>query len=76
MPLDNSNKPELFSQRKSIEISFVFRFTENLPVDRRQIKIRNAKTAITMTIIGIPAGEGSKLEKLPYQQGISIHYIR
>ncbi len=34
--------------------------SKNLPVDNKQITIRNAKTARMTTMIGIPAGDGSK----------------
>ena len=33
---------------------------KNLPVDNKQIKTRNAKTTRTITMIGIPTGDGSK----------------
>jgi hypothetical protein len=40
--------------------SILFFSSKNLPVDNKQITIRNAKTARTTTMIGIPAGDGSK----------------
>jgi len=51
-----------FSMNKINRKSFSFCF-ENLPVDNKQIKTRNAKTARTTTIIGIPAGDGSKYKR-------------
>ncbi len=51
-----------FQWTKLIENPFFFCF-ENLPVDNKQIKTRNAKTARTTTIIGIPAGDGSKYKR-------------